>query len=127
MRPVTPEWAPVIAKIWEPDWPAERYIRGRIENGPSFGVYVDGQLVAWDMTHFETDRVVMMGFLHVLDAHRGKGYAKSTGSALIKEILRRGKIPACHVREDNTPSLVLTESLGFRKVRKQVWADGVLR
>jgi len=63
----------------------------------------------------------------VLDSQRGKGYAKSMGSALIKEILGRGKIPACHVREDNTPSLVLTEGLGFRKVRQQVWADGVLR
>ena len=127
VRPVTPEWAPMIAKIWEPEWPAERYVRGRIESGPSFGVYVDGELVAWDMTHFETDKVVMMGFLHVLEAHRAKGYAKSMGSALIREILGRGKIPACHVREDNAVSLELTEGLGFRRVRQQIWADGVLR
>ncbi len=127
VRPVTPERAPMIAKLWEPDWPSESYVRSRIVAGPTFGVYVDGELVAWDMTHFETDTVVMMGFLHALEGHRGKGYAKSTASALVKEILRRGKIPACHVYEDNEASIRLTEGLGFKKIKMQVWADAVFR
>ena len=127
VRPVDPRYAGMIAKIWEPDWAAEPYVRSRIEAGPSFGVYVDGELVGWDMTHFETDRVVMMGFLHVQEAHRGKGYARSMGSALVKEILARGKIPACHVYTDNAASIRLTEALGFRKVKVQVWGDAVLR
>jgi RimJ/RimL family protein N-acetyltransferase len=127
VRAVDPRFAPMIARIWEPDWPSEGYVRSRIETGPSFGVYVDGDLVGWDMTHFETDRVVMMGFLHVLDAHRGKGYAKSMGSALVKSILAHGKIPACHVFTDNAASIRLTEGLGFRKVKMQIWGDAVLR
>lgn len=127
VAPVTPEWSAKVAKLWEPEWSSEPYVRGRIEAGPSFGVYIDGELVAWDMTHFETDRVVMMGFLHVVEGHRGKGYAKSAGSALVREILRRGKIPVCHVYADNVPSLELTAGLGFHRVTRQVWADAVLR
>ena len=127
VRPVDPKWAPTIAKLWDPEWPAEGYVRRRIEKGPSFGVYVDGELVGWSMTHLETDRVVMMGFLHVLEGHRGKGYARSLGSALVKWILDHGRIPACHIYTDNAASIELTESLGFRKVKQQVWGDFALR
>jgi len=127
VRPLTPEWAAMIAKVWEPDWPGEPYVRSRIEAGHAYGVYEEGKPVAWALTHFETERVSMMGFLHVVEAYRGKGYAKSVGSALIKDILARGKIPALHVYVDNVASLQLTPALGFHKVKRQVWADAVFR
>jgi len=127
VRPLTPEWASLVAKAWEPEWPAEPYVRARIEEGPSVAIYEDGRPVAWAMTHFETDRVSMMGFLHVLEPYRRKGYARSVGSALVKDILRRGKIPVLHVYADNVPSLELTPTLGFHKVKRQVWGDAVLR
>jgi len=127
VRPVDPAWAGRIAQLWEPDWPSEAYVRRRIEAGPSAAVVVDGEPVAWAMTHHETPWVGMMGFLHVVEEHRGKGYAKSVGSALAKEILRRGKVPALHVYADNVPSLRLSEKLGFHRVTRQVWGDAVLR
>ncbi|MEK6851251.1 MAG: GNAT family N-acetyltransferase [Candidatus Thermoplasmatota archaeon] len=127
VRPVEPRHAGMIAKIWAPEWPAENYVRSRIESGPTAGVYVDGDLVAWDLTHLETDDVIMMGFLHVLDAHRGKGYAKSAGAAVAKLVLAKGKTPCCHVYVDNAPSIKLTEELGFRRVCLQAWGDGVVR
>lgn len=127
VRPVGEEWVRLIAKTWEPDWTADEYVRSRIRAGPTAGVFVDGQLVAWGLTHMETERVSMMGFLHVLDRYRGKGYAKAVGSYLIKDILRRGKIPALHVWTDNVASLELTPQFGFHRVKKQLWADGVFR
>jgi len=127
VRPVTPAWAKAIAERWEPDWPSEPYVRSRIENGPSFGVYDGEKLVAWSMTHFETDRVSMMGFLHVMEAYRRRGFAKSVGSALAKDILARGKIPVLHVYADNAPSIELAQMLGFRRVKRQVWAEAVFR
>lgn len=127
VQPITPEWAPLIAKFWEPDWPSEPYVRSRIEAGHAYGMLEDGKLVAWAMTHFETEKVSMMGFLHVLEEHRGKGYAKSVGSALIKDILERNKTPALHVFADNVPSMELTPAFGFHKVKRQVWADAVFR
>ena len=127
VHPVPEDRAPMIAELWEPDWPAEDYVRSRIRRYPTAGVTVDGELVAWALTHFETDRVMMMGFLHVLEAHRRRGYAKSAGSALAKEAIRRGKTPILHVYADNVASIELTEAMGFRRVKKQVWGDAVLR
>lgn len=125
VRPVDAEHAEAIAQIWAPDWDAAPYVRSRIEEGPTAGIYVDGELVAWDMTHLETDEVVVMGFLHVMEGHRGKGYAKSASSALVKQIFAKGKVPTCHVYTDNDASIRLTESLGFQRVCIQAWGSGI--
>ncbi len=126
-RPVGPEWAGQIAKWWDPENPVEPYVRSRLEQGLSRGIYDGDRLVAWYATHVETDEVVIMGFLHVLDAYRRKGYARSLSCALAKEIFRRGKIPACHVYLDNGPSIRLMESLGLRKMKQQVFTGADIR
>lgn len=127
-RPVAPGEAGTIAATWAPDWSGgEAYVRRRIENGPSRGLMEDGRLVAWALTHFLTDRVAMVGFFHVLESHRRKGYANSVVSALVKDALALGKVPALHVFTDNEPSLRLVEGIGFRRIRRQVWGDAVLR
>jgi ribosomal protein S18 acetylase RimI-like enzyme len=127
VQPVAPGAAAFIAERWEPDWPSERYVRSRIEGGPTAGIYVDGALVAWAMTHFVTPRVAMLGFFHVLKERRRLGYGKSAASALTKEVLRRGLTPVLHVNVDNAPSIDLVEKLGYRRVKRQVWGDAVLR
>lgn len=125
VKPLDPGYAERIAKIWAPDWPATEYVRSRIRSGLSGAIHEEGELVAWYMTHLETDDVVMLGFLHVLDGFRGRGYAKSLSSALIKQTFAKGKVPACHVYTDNPASIRLMESLGFRRVCTQAWGDGV--
>lgn len=128
VRPLDPRWAERIGKVWDPGWDgAAGYVRRRIEAGHAYAVEVDGEPVAWALTHFETPRVSMMGFLHVLEPHRRKGYAKAVSLALVQDILDRGKIPALHVKTDNVASLELTASLGFHRVKKQVWAEAILR
>ncbi len=128
VRPLDPKWGDMIGKIWDSDWDlADAHVRHRIEAGHAYAVYEDGKPVAWALLHFETPTVSMMGFLHVLEPHRGKGYGRSVGSALAKDILGRGKIPALHVSVGNVPSLELTASLGFHRVKKQVWGDAVMR
>ncbi len=123
-----PKWGDMIGKIWDPTWDlAGAYLRSHIESGHAYAIHVDGKPVAWALLHFETPTVSMMGFLHVLEPYRGKGYARSVSSALVKDILSRGKIPALHVKTDNIPSLELTASLGFHRVKKQVWGDAVIR
>jgi len=123
-----PKWGDMIGKIWDPGWNlAGPYVRSRIEAGHAYAVCEDGKPVAWAFPHFETAAVSMMGFLHVLEPYRRKGYARSVASALAKDILARRKIPALHVKTDNVPSIELTASLGFHRVRKQVWGDAVIR
>ena len=127
VAPLDPKFAATVAKIWAPDWPAEGYVRSRIERGLSGAIYEDGAPVAWYLTHLETDAVVMLGFLHVLDRYRRRGYAKSLSCALTQRVLARGKAPCCHVYTDNEASIRLMESLGFRRVCLQAWGDGVVR
>ncbi len=128
VQPLEAKWGDLVGKVWDSDWDAAGpYVRSRIEAGHAYAVYEDGQPVAWALTHFETPKVSMMGFLHVLEPYRGKGYARSVACALARDILARGKIPALHVKTDNVPSLELTSSLGFHRVKKQVWADAVIR
>ncbi len=128
VEPLDPRWAEMIGKVWDPEWAGSgRYIRLRIEAGHAYAIHDDGKPVAWAFTHFETPEVGMMGFLHVLEPYRRKGYARSVSCALARDILRRGKVPALHVKVDNVPSLELTSSLGFHRVKKQVWAEAMMR
>lgn len=124
-RPVGVSEAEMIARRWNPDRDATEYVRRRIQEGVSSGIYVNGELVAWDMTHFETDRVVMLGFLHVKEAYRGQGYAKTVTTATVEKVFAKGKTPAAEVFEDNLPSLRLTEAMGFQKVQRRVWGEGI--
>lgn len=128
VQPLDPRWGEMIGKVWDPGWDlAGAYLRSHIEAGHAYAVYHDGKPVAWTLPHFETPTVSMMGFLHVLEPYRGKGYARAVSSALVKDILARGKIPALHVATTNVPSLELCASLGFHRLKKQVWGDAVIR
>lgn len=127
IEPLDARFAAKVAKIWAPDWPAEGYVRSRIEHGLNGAIYDDGELVAWYLTHLETDDVVMLGFLHVLEEYRSRGYAKSLSCALIKQAFAKGKTPCCHVYTDNGPSIRLMEGLGFRRECLQAWGDGLVR
>lgn len=124
-RPIEASQASMIAALWSPERDATAYVRRRIEEGITSGVEVDGELVAWDMTHFETDRVVMLGFLHVKEAYRGRGYAKVVTTSTAEKVFAKGKMAAAEVFEDNLPSLRLTEGMGFQRVKRQVWGDGM--
>ena len=123
-RPVRPSEADMIAAHWSPNRDRRAYVRRRIEEGITSGIEVDGELVAWDMTHFETDRVVMLGFLHVKEAYRGRGFAKTVTTATAGKVFAKGKVAAAQVFEDNRASLRLTEGMGFRRVGRQIWGEG---
>jgi len=127
VRPLDPEWAGRVAKLWQPDWPAEGYVRRRIESAPTAAIYEDGEPVAWALTHMVTDRVGIIGMVHVLDRHRRKGLARSVVASVSRDLVQLGKIPTLHAFVDNGASLALFSTLGFRKVKRQVWGDAVFR
>jgi predicted GNAT family acetyltransferase len=127
VRPLDVDAAGRIAKYWQPDWPAEGYVRRRIEGGPTAAILERGEPVAWALTHTITDRVGIIGMVHVLERHRRKGLARSVVSAVSRELQRLGKRPTLHAFVDNVASLSLFPTLGFRKVKRQVWGDAVFR
>jgi len=127
VRPLDPDFAGRVAKRWQPDWPAEGYVRRRIEGGPTAAIYEGGAPVAWALTHTITDRVGIIGMVHVLEGYRRKGLAGSVVAAVSRELQRLGKRPTLHAYVDNVASLSLFPTLGFRKVKRQVWGDAVFR
>jgi ribosomal protein S18 acetylase RimI-like enzyme len=121
VSPLVPEDAETMNEYWNPDEDSAGYIRSRIHSGLAFGIRVDGRLVAWDATHLETESAVMLGFLHVIEGFRKRGYARSITTTMVNAVFGRGKTPICHVFSDNEPSIRLTEEMGFRRMGEQVW------
>ena len=93
------------------------YIRGCIRQGPSAGIRESGELVAWLMTQDDGS----LGVLHVLDGHRGKGYAYDLTVHLAERIRATGRIPFVHVEETNAKSMSLALKVGFRQDRRLHW------
>src|SRR2546430_15670511 len=108
VRPLDPKWSGQVAALWEPEWPAEGYVRRRIETGPTAAVYDGGRPVAWALTHMVTDRVGIIGMVHVLEAYRRKGLAPAVVSAISQDPIRAGETPALHAYVGNVaaPSLL---------------------
>ncbi|HWM49862.1 MAG TPA: GNAT family N-acetyltransferase, partial [Thermoplasmata archaeon] len=79
------------------------------------------------LTHMVTNRVGVIGMVHVHEGFRRKGLARAVVAAVSRELFKGGKIPALHAYVDNVASLSLFPTLGFRRVRRQVWGDAVFR
>lgn len=122
-----PSHAEAIAKHWSPEEDETEYVRHRIQIGPALGIFEDSELVAWGMTHQETDKAVVLGFLHVEENFRRQGYAKRITSALCEYALSKAKTPLVHIFTDNEASLRLSEVLGFRRISKTAWGYGRVR
>lgn len=97
------------------------YIAERINKGIGLGIYEEGTLVAWILTHDDG----AIGFLNVLMDYRGKGYAYELTIAMIKSLRSRGDIPFVHIEEDNRESMSLSTKMGFKKDRLVHWLNTV--
>ena len=95
------------------------YIRDRIERGVSAGIHESGELVAWIMTHDDCS----IGVMHVLDAHRGRGYAHELTVYLINELRRRKRIPFVHIEETNEKAISVVLGIGFVECGRMSWFE----
>lgn len=93
------------------------YIEERIRNGIGAGIRKDGRLVAWALTHDDG----AIGFLHVLEEYRRRGYAALILQVMAARLLAAGEMPFLHVEESNTASMDLAVKAGFRRDRRIHW------
>lgn len=93
------------------------YVRSRIHNGPSAAIHEGNKLVAWAMT--QDDGAI--GFLHVLENFRGKGYGSKAMIELIGKLRRNKMTPFAYIEEDNPEAAGLISKLGFRRDKKVHW------
>jgi ribosomal protein S18 acetylase RimI-like enzyme len=108
--------APLIAHHW-PHGKSVSYVQWRIGAGPSCAIRRGGKLVAWALTHADGS----MAILHVLEAYRGQGMARSITAALVQRIVKWGLKPFLFIVKKNQASISLTESMGFRRHGVYCW------
>ncbi len=93
------------------------YIEDRLNKDISAGILLDDMLVAWGFTHDDG----ALGFLHVMDEHRGKGYGLEILRSLIKSRMKENKAVFGNIVPDNTASMNLVSKLGFTLDRSVSW------
>ncbi len=93
------------------------YIKSRIQNDISVGIYENEQPVAWGLIQDDG----AMGFLHVLPEIRRKGYGYQITLALIEKVREAGKLPFACIVQDNVKSINLVRKLGFIEDKKKYW------
>lgn len=119
------EDAEVINRFWNlSGGDSTDYIEERIRVGPARGIRRDGELVAWCLTHYVTDRAMSLGFLHVKDGWRRKGFARSVTESMCQYAERKGIVPLVDIFQDNKPSLNLAEDLNFERIGENHWYGG---
>lgn len=107
----------IISQSMYSDMLSVEYLNERIRKSVNAGIYADGKLVAWGLTHDDGS----LGSLHVLEGYRGNGYAKEISISLIKQCRKIGKIPFLQCETKNIPAQNLVKSLGYVQDRNVSW------
>ena len=81
-----------------------------------FDGYVDGEKVGYIGIREEGT----IGHLEVFPEHRRKGYGTLFIKAITNLQIKNGRIPSCHILENNVPSIAIHRNLGY-------WTDEVRR
>lgn len=99
------------------DFTSEYYIQERLKLDVSAGIWIDGKLVGWGLTHDDTS----LGFLNVLPEYRGKGLGESILRALIIEKRSQKDNIFVNIEPHNHQSINLIKKLGFSFDREVSW------
>ena len=86
------------------------------EEKDMFDGYVDGVKVGYIGVREEGT----IGHLEVFPEHRRKGYGTLFIKAITNLQIKSGRIPSCHILENNVPSIAIHRNLGY-------WTDEVRR
>ena len=100
----------------DPEWwgkTTSEQLKQRWENMFWLGIRKEGKLVSVGNTHF-VDFASNIGVVATDKHYRNRGYATSTVSALVKEILKRSPIALIHVIADNAPAIRAYSKVGFK-------------
>lgn len=99
------------------DFISVEYIEDRLYKDISAGVFINNKLIAWGFTHDDG----ALGFLHVIEEHRKKGYASEIMSGLIQMRKKESKAVFGNIVPDNEKSTNLVTKLGFKFDCKTSW------
>ncbi|TDF92764.1 GNAT family N-acetyltransferase [Paenibacillus piri] len=104
-------------------WPSvERFL----EHGIGYCIVEKNTIASWCLSLFADSKHHEFGLI-TDEAYRGKGYAKTAASACVRHCLDDGMIPYWNCDDHNTGSVLVAESIGFKKEREysvfQIFVD----
>jgi len=99
------------------DFTSVDYIKERIRKGVSAGIFEDGELAGWGLTHDDG----ALGFLHVVSKFRGKGYGENIVKSLIEKKRELERPVFANVELQNIKAKKLLTGLGFSFDREISW------
>ena len=95
----------------------DAFRRRTLELGSFIGIREGGYLVAMAGEELRPLGYIEIGSVCTRPDRRGRGYASSLFSTLIRGITKRGETPFLHVRTENVQAIRLYEKLGFKTRR----------
>lgn len=96
---------------------SKSYIRERIAADCSAGIFIEGKLAAWGLTHDDG----AIGFIHVRETFRKSGFARLIMESLIRDKKENREDIFLNVEPDNFKAKKLFYSLGFEFDRVISW------
>lgn len=99
------------------DFTSEGYISERLERDISAGIWINGQLAGWGLTHDDGS----LGFLNVISEYRGQGIGEAIFRCLITAKRAQNKPVFVNVEPHNKQSISLLEKLGMEYDRPVSW------
>lgn len=96
---------------------SKAYIKERIRADCSTGIILNGELAAWGLTHDDG----ALGFIHVRENFRKRGFARLIMQQLIRDKRESKKDIFLNVEPDNLKAKKLFYSLGFEFDRLISW------
>ena len=93
------------------------YINDQLDRDISAGIIMNDRLIAWGFTHDDGS----LGFLHVIEEYRNKGYGLDILLSLIQMRKQDKKPIFANIIPDNLVSIKLVTKLGFELDRKTSW------
>jgi GNAT superfamily N-acetyltransferase len=109
-------------------WADSDAVVERILGAPAaFGVIVEGRVVAKADVQQRTDRYYEINEVVVSPDHRRQGLGAGVASAAAQWILSQGGTPVYSAFAQNSPAVLLAESLGFRGCCSETCCNTALR
>ena len=109
-----------------PEWgefTSDRIIERMREGALFLGIKEGGKVVSMSNTRI-LDFGSNIGMVVTMKGYRGRGYATSVVSALLKEIFRESKLALIHVLSDNPSAMRVYTKVGFKPYKTYAFIRG---
>lgn len=88
-----------------------------LAQGPWYGIWRNGQLVAQGGIHLSLSRAAEIGNIVTTKTRRREGLARQIVAALLRELSADRRLVFLQVFEDNKPALAFYQHVGFERLR----------